>query len=123
MPETYFIAFMVGIVIPVLIGIVSYFARQSFDSVLRRLETMGEQLDKHDERITENEHGVRVHDNLLYGKDDTPWDGFAEEVRTNRAHVSINRQHIKRHRELLEQEGMIQESDIESVENLEPELD
>ena len=123
MPETYFIAFMVGIVIPVLIGIVSYFARQSFDSVLRRLETMGEQLDKHDERITENEHGVRVHDNLLYGKDDTPWDGFAEEVRTNRNHVSMNRQHIKRHRELLKQQGMFQESDIESVENLEPELD
>ena len=123
MPETLFIGFMVGIVIPVLIGLVSYFGKNYADRVIGTIEEMSETIESHEQRIDENEEGVRVHDTLLYGKDDTPWDGFADEVRTNRSHVSINRQHIKRHRELLEQEGMIRESDIENVENLEPELD
>ena len=122
MSETAFIELMV-IVITMLVGLVSYFGKKYADKVVDTIEDLSDAIEAHEERIDENEEGVRVHDNLLYGKDNTPWDGFAEEVRTNRNHVSMNRQHIKRHRELLQQQGMIQESDIESVENLEPELD
>ena len=123
MSETLFIGFMVGIVMPVFIGLVSYFGKKYADKVVDTIEDLSDTVEAHEQRIDENEEGIRAHDNLIYGKDNTPWDGFAEEVRTNRSHVSINRRHIKRHRELLEQEGMIQESDLESVEDLEPELD
>lgn len=122
MSETAFLELMV-VVITILVGLVSYFGKKYADKVVETIEDLSDTLEAHEERIEDNEEGVRVHDNLLYGKDNTPWDGFAEEVRVNRNHVSINRQHIKRHRELLEQEGMIRESDIESVEDLKPELD
>ena len=122
MSETAFIELMV-VVITMLVGLVSYFGKKYADRIVDTIEDMSEAIEAHEERIEDNEKGIRIHDNLLYGKDDTPWDGFAEEVRTNRSHVSINRQHIKRHREVLEQEDMIKGSDIESVEGLEPELD